>query len=75
MIVVGNHLGVNTLPELIALAKTKPGEVTYAANFRGSLPNMTGEMFASQRRHQADLRALSRRAAGAAGRAWAAGSP
>ncbi len=47
MIVVGNHVGVNTLPELIALAKSKPGEVTYAANFRGSLPNMTGEMFAS----------------------------
>ena len=45
VIVVNNELGVNTLPELIALAKKKPGEVTYAANFRGSLPNMTGEMF------------------------------
>ena len=48
MIVAGNHVGVNTLPELIALAKSKPGELTYAANFRGSLPNMTGEMFASR---------------------------
>ena len=38
-------VGVSTLPELIALAKKKPGELTYAANFRGSLPNMTGEMF------------------------------
>jgi tripartite-type tricarboxylate transporter receptor subunit TctC len=47
MIVVGNHVPVSTLPELIALAKAKPGEITYAANFRGSLPNMTGEMFAS----------------------------
>lgn len=47
MIVAGNHVGVSTLPELIALAKSKPGEVTYAANFRGSLPNMTGEMLAS----------------------------
>lgn len=47
MIVAGNAVGVNTLPELIALAKNKPGELTYAANFRGSLPNMTGEMFAS----------------------------
>ena len=47
MIVAGNATGVNTLPELIALAKSKPGELTYAANFRGSLPNMTGEMFAS----------------------------
>jgi tripartite-type tricarboxylate transporter receptor subunit TctC len=45
LIVAGNHLGVSTLPELIALGKQKPGELTYAANFRGSLPNMTGEMF------------------------------
>jgi tripartite-type tricarboxylate transporter receptor subunit TctC len=48
MIVAGNHLGVNTLPEFIALAKRKPGEITYAANFRGSLPNMTGESFRSK---------------------------
>jgi tripartite-type tricarboxylate transporter receptor subunit TctC len=48
MIVAGLHVGVNTLAELIALAKGKPGEVTYAGNFRGSLPNMTGEMLASQ---------------------------
>jgi tripartite-type tricarboxylate transporter receptor subunit TctC len=44
LIVANNTLGVNTLPELIALAKQKPGELTYAANFRGSLPNMTTEM-------------------------------
>ena len=48
MIVANNTLGVNTLPELIALAKNKPGELTYAANFRGSLPNMTGEWFRSR---------------------------
>ena len=48
VIVAGNSLGVDTLPDLIALAKRKPGELTYAANFRGSLPNMTGEMFASR---------------------------
>ena len=47
MIVAGNALGVSTLPELIALAKSKPGELTYAANFRGSLPNMTGECSAT----------------------------
>ena len=45
MIVAGNHLGVNTLAEFIAHAKNKPTEMTYAANFRGSLPNMTGEWF------------------------------
>src|ERR1044072_8991978 len=43
MIVASNTLGVNTLPEFITLAKSKPKELTYAANFRGSLPNMTGE--------------------------------
>ena len=46
MIVAGNTLGVRTLAEAIVLAKSKPGELTYAGNFR-SLPNMTGEMFAS----------------------------
>ena len=45
LIVANNEVGVSTLPDLIALAKKKPGELTYAANFRGSLPNMTGEMF------------------------------
>jgi tripartite-type tricarboxylate transporter receptor subunit TctC len=48
LIVAGNSVGVNTLPELIALAKRKPGELTYAANFRGSLPNITGEWFRSR---------------------------
>lgn len=45
LIAAGNAAGVNTLAELVDLAKKKPGELTYAANFRGSLPNMTGEMF------------------------------
>ena len=48
LIVAGNSTGASTLPELIALAKAKPGELTYAANFRGSLPNMTGEWFRSR---------------------------
>lgn len=48
LIAAGNHTGVNTIADLIALAKRKPGEVTYAANFRGSLPNMTAEWFASR---------------------------
>jgi tripartite-type tricarboxylate transporter receptor subunit TctC len=46
MIIAGNAAGIATLPELIARAKAKPGELTYAANFRGSLPNMTGESLA-----------------------------
>jgi tripartite-type tricarboxylate transporter receptor subunit TctC len=48
LIAAGNAVGVTALAEFIALAKSKPGELTYAANFRGSLPNMTGEMFASR---------------------------
>jgi tripartite-type tricarboxylate transporter receptor subunit TctC len=46
MIIAGNAAGVATLPELIIRAKAKPGEITYAGNFRGSLPNMTGESLA-----------------------------
>jgi tripartite-type tricarboxylate transporter receptor subunit TctC len=46
MIVAGNAAGISALPDLIARAKAKPGELTYAANFRGSLPNMTGESLA-----------------------------
>jgi len=48
MIVASNALSVNTLPEFIALAKSKPKELTYAANFRGSLPNMTAEWFSDR---------------------------
>ncbi|AMN42350.1 Bug family tripartite tricarboxylate transporter substrate binding protein [Rhodoplanes sp. Z2-YC6860] len=47
-IIASNSLGISTLPELVALAKKKPGELTYAANFRGSLPNMTGESFSER---------------------------
>lgn len=46
MVIAGNATGITTLPELIARAKARPGELTYAANFRGSLPNMTGESLA-----------------------------
>jgi tripartite-type tricarboxylate transporter receptor subunit TctC len=46
MIAASNSLGVNTLTELIARAKERPGELNYAGNFRGSLPNLTGEIFA-----------------------------
>jgi tripartite-type tricarboxylate transporter receptor subunit TctC len=38
-------LGVNTLPELIALAKKRPGEVLYVAASRGSMPHLTAELF------------------------------
>ena len=36
-------LGVNTLPELIALAKQRKGELNFAAGNRGSILHLTGE--------------------------------
>ena len=36
-------LGVNTLPELIALLKSKPGELNIAAGNRGSILHLTAE--------------------------------
>lgn len=43
-IAVSPSLGVNTLGELIALAKKKPGEIFYAATTRESLPNYTMQL-------------------------------
>jgi tripartite-type tricarboxylate transporter receptor subunit TctC len=37
-------LEVRTLPDLIALAKQKPGELAYGTNGRGRLTHMTGEL-------------------------------
>ena len=37
-------LGVNTLPELVALAKTKPGEISYSVAGVGRLTHLTGEL-------------------------------
>ena len=38
-------VGVNSVQELIALAKSKPGELTYASTGIGSAPHMSGELF------------------------------
>jgi tripartite-type tricarboxylate transporter receptor subunit TctC len=42
-IAVTPALGVNTLPELIALLKSKPGEFNVAAGNRGSILHLAGE--------------------------------
>lgn len=42
-ITVTPSLGVSTLPELIALAKKKPGQISFAATGRGTLTHLTGE--------------------------------
>jgi tripartite-type tricarboxylate transporter receptor subunit TctC len=45
LIAVSAALPVNSLAELIALAKEQPGQLLYAGNAGGSTPNMTGEFF------------------------------
>jgi len=48
-IVISIHpsLGVNTLPELIALAKKRPGQVLYGGG-RNTFPHLTGLAFSSR---------------------------
>ena len=48
MIAVAPALGVKSLPELIAAAKARPDAIFYAANNRGSLPHLAGELFRSR---------------------------
>jgi len=45
ILVVHPSVGVNSVQELIALAKSKPGELTYASTGIGSAPHMSGELF------------------------------
>lgn len=42
---VNSHLGVKTLAEFIALAKSKPGKLTYASTGVGSFQHITTEWF------------------------------
>src|ERR1700754_243388 len=44
ILVVHPSVGVNSVQELIALAKSKPGELTYASTGIGSAPHMSGEL-------------------------------
>lgn len=48
LLVVGPTLPVKTVPELIALAKQRPDELTYASTGNGSSPHLTMEMFKLQ---------------------------
>jgi tripartite-type tricarboxylate transporter receptor subunit TctC len=48
MVAVAPSLGVDSLSDLIAFAKKRPGEILYAANNRGSLPHLTGELLRSR---------------------------
>ena len=46
VVAVAATAGIGSLHDLIALARSKPHQVFYAANNRGSLPHLTGEMLA-----------------------------
>src|SRR5262249_33520230 len=43
---VPNSLGVGSVKELVALAKSKPGELTYASVGVGTVPHLASELFA-----------------------------
>jgi tripartite-type tricarboxylate transporter receptor subunit TctC len=45
IVAVASSFGVSTLPELVARAKERPGEILYTANTRGSLPHLAAELF------------------------------
>jgi tripartite-type tricarboxylate transporter receptor subunit TctC len=53
-IAVSPSLGITTLPELIALAKKRPGEISYATTGVGRLTHLTGELL----QHQAGIKLL-----------------
>ena len=46
ILVVHPSTGVSSVQELIALAKSKPGEVLYASTGVGTAPHLSGELFA-----------------------------
>src|SRR3954471_21147909 len=45
ILVVNPSVGVNSVAELIALAKTKPGQLNFGSSGFGTSPHMTGELF------------------------------
>ena len=47
VIVANTNFAPKTAKDIIAMAKTKPGEITYASAGTGSITHMAGELFAS----------------------------
>lgn len=45
LLVVTNGLPVKSVKDLVALAKSKPGELSYASSGNGALPHLAAEMF------------------------------
>jgi tripartite-type tricarboxylate transporter receptor subunit TctC len=48
VLIVSPQLGVNTVRELIALAKSKPGQLNYSSSGNGSVVHLSGERFKSE---------------------------
>lgn len=48
LLVVNPALGINTLNDFLKLAKSKPGQISYATPGGGSLPHLIGELFKQQ---------------------------
>lgn len=48
LLVVNPALGVSTLTDFLKLAKSKPGQISYATPGGGSLPHLIGELFKQQ---------------------------
>ena len=48
VVAVHPSVPVRTIRELIALAKSKPGEISYASNGTGTISHLTGELFMQQ---------------------------
>jgi tripartite-type tricarboxylate transporter receptor subunit TctC len=45
MLVVATSVSANSMQELIALAKAKPGQLNFASSGPGSMPHLAGELF------------------------------
>ena len=65
VLVVNPSLPVNTVNELVALAKTKPGELSYASGGVGALHHIYMRAVHEHDRHRHEARSVSRRRAGA----------
>jgi len=47
VLIVSPQLGVNSVKELIALAKAKPGQLNFSSSGTGAIPHLSGERFKS----------------------------
>jgi tripartite-type tricarboxylate transporter receptor subunit TctC len=45
LLVVANNVPAKSMPELLALARAKPGQLNFASTGPGSMPHLAGELF------------------------------